>query len=384
MGLFDLFKKKEPTQPTTENAINLNTGHSNAPKIFVCSKCGKELAMKYMHRNNICTNCASDLPVPKPTGDGNSSSHTNPLDEMTELIISDCQTLGVPEYKINAYLKNELCQNPDKGGEYILFDYNLKGYSITYWERGRCGFGFGSKNPMDFRFLFQLNIANNLYSYSITTKNKTRAEEFMKKTKSLFGETAEYKKALSSFTRTWNDFDYDSNTWRKQHYLSKYDVGNMKTYLTEQYPQADESSESDGFRWKRYGQDVVLIAYTQSEAIVCIPKTIKGYAVKGISETAFLNKQITDIYIPHTIEYIGAVAIGFVSETPYTEEEEKCIAQKQPFAHNCPTNTLQDLVFYLHSTPKTVVHGNIGSVAEEYARIHNLPFSSEKNLQYGN
>jgi len=69
----------------------------------------------------------------------------------------------VPESCIKIYLERELCQNPDKGGDYMMFTYNLRGndgYSITNWEHGRCNFGFGSKNEEDFGFLFQLNIVN--------------------------------------------------------------------------------------------------------------------------------------------------------------------------------------------------------------------------------
>ncbi len=92
----------------------------------------------------------------------------------------------------------------------MLFAYNLNnndGYSITNWEHGRCNFGFGAKDPVDFRFLFQLNIVNNFYSYSINAKTKQRAEEFMAKMKPVFGDASEYQKALNGFIRTWNDFN---------------------------------------------------------------------------------------------------------------------------------------------------------------------------------
>ena len=132
------------------------------------------------------------------------------LDDMTKMIIDDCKKIGIKDYQIEHYLKTQLCQNPNKDGDYILFAYNLNGndgYSITNWERGRCNFGFGAKEPMDFRFLFQLNIVNNFHSYAINEKTKLRAEEFMAKMKPMFGETPEYQKALNKFTRTWNDFE---------------------------------------------------------------------------------------------------------------------------------------------------------------------------------
>lgn len=132
------------------------------------------------------------------------------LDDMTEMIIDDCRMFGIGEGSIEVYLKRQLCQNPDRGGDYMLFSYNLKGddeYSITNWERGRCNFGFGAKDPVDFRFLFQLNIVNNFYSYSTNSKTKLRAEEFMAKMKPVFGEAIEYKKALDRFKYIWADFD---------------------------------------------------------------------------------------------------------------------------------------------------------------------------------
>ena len=47
MGLFDMSKKKAATPP--------NTPDQDA---FICSKCGKTLAQKYMYMNHICVNCA--------------------------------------------------------------------------------------------------------------------------------------------------------------------------------------------------------------------------------------------------------------------------------------------------------------------------------------
>ena len=136
------------------------------------------------------------------------------LDDMTKQIIADCLALGVAEYRIEYFKKNELCQNPDKGGEYMLFSYNLKGndgYSITNWERGRCNFGFGCKDAKNFRFLFQLKIVNNFHSYNHSLTTKQRAEVFMNKAKPLFGDCEEYSKAQVVFSNAWPDFNINNN-----------------------------------------------------------------------------------------------------------------------------------------------------------------------------
>lgn len=56
MAFLDLFKRnaKAPQNITKDNKSNT----SMPIKTFVCSNCGKTLAIKYVHKNNLCVNCA--------------------------------------------------------------------------------------------------------------------------------------------------------------------------------------------------------------------------------------------------------------------------------------------------------------------------------------
>jgi len=56
MGLFDIFKKKKVN---TKNITlkNSKTNISTKSKTFICQKCGKELAIKYIYKQNICVSC---------------------------------------------------------------------------------------------------------------------------------------------------------------------------------------------------------------------------------------------------------------------------------------------------------------------------------------
>lgn len=136
--------------------------------------------------------------------------HKEKLDNIIELIISDCRYFGVPEKRIEQFLQrgNEL--NQEQGNnDWMYIAYNLNGvpgYSITNWERGKCNFGYGNCDELNFRFLFQKNTVQSLYSYAITETNKNKAEKFMRDSFEMFGKTTEYKKALDSFERFFEGF----------------------------------------------------------------------------------------------------------------------------------------------------------------------------------
>ena len=139
------------------------------------------------------------------------------LDNIIELIILDCRHFGVSEKRIEGFLQrgNEL--NQEQGNDQWMFiAYNLNGvpgYSITNWERGRCTFGYGDCDELNFRFLFQKNTVQNLYSYAINENNKSKAEKFMSDSFEIFGRTIEYKKALENFEKNF------------EHFCISYDIG---------------------------------------------------------------------------------------------------------------------------------------------------------------
>ncbi|MBQ7119265.1 MAG: hypothetical protein IJO09_03535 [Oscillospiraceae bacterium] len=136
-----------------------------------------------------------------------SHKYTTKLDNIVELIISDCRRFGVPEKRIEQFLEkgNEL--NQEQGNhDWMFIAYNLNGapgYSITNWERGQCNFGYGDCDELNFRFLFQKNTVQQLYNLTITEENKNKAEKFMNDSFELFGETSEYKKALDWFEKAF-------------------------------------------------------------------------------------------------------------------------------------------------------------------------------------
>ncbi len=138
----------------------------------------------------------------------NTGENEKLLNQMTDLIVADCKSYSVLDYRIKRFLLNELCQYPkNSGGDDMIFTYNTtKGYSITYWERGCCNFGFGCSDPLGFRFLFQLYIVNNLYSHRVDAETKCKAQEVMQNLKQTFGSTEEYRKAIAQFIRIWPDF----------------------------------------------------------------------------------------------------------------------------------------------------------------------------------
>ena len=90
---------------------------------------------------------------------------------------------------------------------------------------------------------------------------------------------------------------------------------------------------------------------------------------------ALLYCNIQTITIPDTITYIGGMAVGFTSKSPFSDEEERQIRAMQPFAENWPTSPFMNKDFYLHINPKTVIIGAKNSIAEKYAASHYIPFS---------
>jgi len=170
----------------------------------------------------------------------------------------------------------------------------------------------------------------------------------------------------------------ETSSWRSNSYLSKYDCGAMQDYTTvPNHPLADEKGMTEEVSWERFGNNVLIIGICgATSTILHIPNAINGYPVKGIRERAFMNCSFSDVYIPDSVEYIGALAIGFFSYSIYSDDEEKKVKSQNPFAHNWPTSTLMDFTYYLHQSPKTKIHGIKSSVAEEYANKHQLLFVS--------
>ena len=165
--------------------------------------------------------------------------------------------------------------------------------------------------------------------------------------------------------------------WVDRYYMSGYDVGEVKGYtdLMEK-PSCDEEGTEAPLKWERYGDFVIITGVTDKNAqSVEIPDAINGYTVIGIERMALLYCNIQTITIPDTITYIGGMAVGFTSKSPFSDEEERQIRAMKPFAENWPTSPFMNKNFYLHINPKTVIIGAKNSIAEKYAASHYLPFS---------
>ncbi len=188
------------------------------------------------------------------------------------------------------------------------------------------------------------------------------------------GNGAQFKKGVRTM-----EFFGENMYWRNNLYLSKYDCGSMQDYTTlSDCPSADEKGIFGRFHWSRYGNNILITGVQQDSvgAVIDIPSAINGYPVKGIADKAFMNRMVFDIYIPDSVAYIGALAIGFIAFPVYNDNDEERIKKEKPFAHNRPTSTLQDFTYYLHQSPKTQIHGTKNSTAEKYANKHQLLFVS--------
>ena len=166
--------------------------------------------------------------------------------------------------------------------------------------------------------------------------------------------------------------------WVDRYYMSGYDVGEVKGYtnLTEK-PRCDEEGIDVLLKWARYGDFVIITGITDKNAqSVDIPEVINGYTVIGIERMAFIYCNIQTITIPDTVTYIGGMAVGFTSKSPFSDEEERQIRAMHPFAENWPTSPLMNKDFYLHINPKPVIIGAENTTAEKYAVSHQLPFSA--------
>lgn len=170
----------------------------------------------------------------------------------------------------------------------------------------------------------------------------------------------------------------DNRPWVDKYYMPGYDVGEVKGYtdLIEK-PRCDEEGTAALLKWERYGDIVIITGITdRNEQSVKIPLTINDYNVVGIERRAFIHCNIHTITIPDTITYIGGMAVGFTSKSPFSDDEERKIRAIHPFAENWPTSPFMNKEFFLHINPKTVIIGTENTIAEKYAVLHHLPFSA--------
>ena len=167
--------------------------------------------------------------------------------------------------------------------------------------------------------------------------------------------------------------------WVDRYYMSGYDVGEVKGYTNlMEKPRCDEEGTDALLKWERYGEIVIITGITDKNACsVEIPQTINDYKVVGIERMAFIHCNIQTITIPNMVTYIGGMSVGFTSESPFSDDEEREIRSKHPFAENWPTSPFMNKDFYLHINPKTVIIGAKNTIAEEYAVLHRLPFKAK-------
>lgn len=76
-----------------------------------------------------------------------------------------------------------------------------------------------------------------------------------------------------------------------------------------------EVRENDEYEYYVYTDHIVLTAYLGEDTIVEIPAEIDGLKVTEIGEWAFnINKDITEVVLPDTVEVIGEYAFAFCDE----------------------------------------------------------------------
>lgn len=172
----------------------------------------------------------------------------------------------------------------------------------------------------------------------------------------------------------------DNRTWLDKYYMRGYDVGEIKGYTDlPERPRCDEEGTQDILQWSRYGNIIIITGLTIQEIEnVSIPQTINGYTVAGIERMAFLHCKIRSIIIPENVGYIGGMAIGFTSKSPFSDDEEREIRALNPFAENWPTSPFMDKVFFVHQTPKTRIFCKGGTKAAYYSVMHKLPTAIQR------
>lgn len=173
----------------------------------------------------------------------------------------------------------------------------------------------------------------------------------------------------------------DNRPWVDKYYMRGYDVGEIKGYTDlPEKPSCDEEGIQDVLKWSRYGNIIIITGLSNKEMnTVNIPQTINGYTVAGIERMAFLNYKIQSIIIPETVEYIGGMAVGFVSRSAFSDDEEREIREQKPFAENWPTSPFMNKEFFVHSKPKTRIFCKGGTKAAYYSISHKLPTAIQRD-----
>lgn len=116
------------------------------------------------------------------------------LDRMITLIKDDCRFFGVAREWIDSLEKDVLIKGHQNDDYSFCFD-DLKGYVLTFWERGYCNWGMASSDEAGFRFLFQRHIVLNDF------QSVQDAERFMRAAFPVFGTTEGYKEAAAFLNR---------------------------------------------------------------------------------------------------------------------------------------------------------------------------------------
>ena len=135
------------------------------------------------------------------------------LQELKELLITDCIDFGMEETKIEAIFSIVVFEKISSGGDNILsFYYDEDGYSLVYWERGNPINGISAKTPDDFRFAFQ-NYNQSNYNFPIDKRKpgrervKQKDEFFMSMMTTKFGHTDAYRAKLEACKKIWGEFN---------------------------------------------------------------------------------------------------------------------------------------------------------------------------------
>jgi len=173
----------------------------------------------------------------------------------------------------------------------------------------------------------------------------------------------------------------NSNSWVFDSYMNHTHVGSIDGYTNlAEHPLPTETGFYQSFSWKRYDKIILITALSSNQyETISIPEKINGYRVAGIDAMAFTeNSSLKLVQIPSTIEYIGGMAIGFEGRTIFCLEQEIQAEIDGPFTRNFPTSTFMDLEYFFHHKPLVTIVAPQGSIAEEYALWHRLPFLDEQ------
>ena len=124
----------------------------------------------------------------------NESPENIMLDELSEMILSDCRKLGADEKKITSIKKSILVKTPvsdTSEGYHFTYNQETHSYWLDYFEKGKASGGIEDISPLNFRFKFVCDFI--FCNPQKNFENKEKWETFLKQTYDCFSTAADYQ-----------------------------------------------------------------------------------------------------------------------------------------------------------------------------------------------